>query len=297
MVGVKGLLIALVACCACAAPEPPPPVSVTSAVVFEKYREVDAAESALHRGRPAEALPDADHALDLVPDDPWSLYERGVALTALGRTDEAVTAFLRAERGFATQPHRKGLATYGRARALDLAGRCTEARAAYEAYAALMRPYEPLSATMAIEYGRDCREPAPPVPNLTEVDTALIAADSVRALVIATEKRATARSPRDQAWTDEARGAALIGLQRDGEAVDVLERTAREYAAAGDRAGVARALYGEAIALRAADGCSAAATRAYERYAAFVRPFAPEDAVMAERYSRDCPATAAPAEK
>jgi tetratricopeptide (TPR) repeat protein len=143
---------------------------------------------------------------------------------------------------------------------------------------------------MALTYERDCREPTPGVPDLTSIDEAMISADYAAALSQATDRLQAARAAADRAPLEEARGEALIGLGRYKEAIDVLEQAARHYG--DDRAGRARALYGEARAQRAGGFCDDAA-RAYARYAEFVRPFAPEDAAMAERYARDCPGLAA----
>lgn len=283
----------------CAAPHATPssPVSLTSASFGEPYRNIDAAQTALHENEPAVALSMADLALEGAPNDPWALYERGTALAKLGRTDEAVLAFSRAAALYGDAlPHGKELAMYGRARTLDMAGRCTEARASYESYAGFVRPFDPTSAEMAITYGRECRELTPAVPDLMDVDDALMSADYTRALSLATDREHVARTQGDRAWIDEARGMALTGLQRGVEAADAFERAAVGYESTDNRLGRARALYGEALALRAAAQCEKA-TRAYERYATFVRSFAPEDADMAERYARDCPGLAPKPEK
>lgn len=69
---------------------------------------------------------------------PWLDYNRGVALGELGRTDEAVAAFVAAERGFGEDEanrHGRAVSIYGRARVLEKAGRCPEARRACEQYA------------------------------------------------------------------------------------------------------------------------------------------------------------------
>jgi tetratricopeptide (TPR) repeat protein len=69
---------------------------------------------------------------------PWLDYNRGVALGELGKTDEAVAAFVAAERAFGDDEaghHGRAVAIYGRGRALARAGRCAEARRACEEYA------------------------------------------------------------------------------------------------------------------------------------------------------------------
>ncbi len=118
------------------------------------------------------------------PAGAWLDYYRGSALVGLGRTDEAVETFERAELRFeaaseaderstvlgaqARELHLSGdahgrlVTTWGRARAFSLAGRCPEARAAFEHYAALARPSDPDGAEMAARYAAACARP----PNL-----------------------------------------------------------------------------------------------------------------------------------
>lgn len=93
---------------------------------------------------------------------PWLDYNRGVALAALGRTEEALQAFASAERRFAGgNVDRRGqsIAIYGRARALDTASRCAEAKPVYEQYAAFVRSDDPEAADDALAVARQCREP------------------------------------------------------------------------------------------------------------------------------------------
>jgi len=103
-------------------------------------------------------------------------YSRVLALTALGRTDEAVRFFRQAEAEFATtrdeaqtsslwRSRRAGLdegqavSIWGRARALSLAGRCAEAAGAFKEYEDLVRDRDPLAARMAPPYSSACRAP------------------------------------------------------------------------------------------------------------------------------------------
>jgi tetratricopeptide (TPR) repeat protein len=276
--------------CGCGAPQRTSATTLTAAEYREEYRHVGAAEVALQHGEPVKALASLERALKIAPNDPWALYEHATALSRIGHTDEAARELVRAEGLFGdAHPHGKELAIYGRARLLHDAGRCAEARAAYEAYAAFVRPRDPASADLALAYERDCREPTPNVVDLTVTDQALMSAEYAAALSRATERLQAARTPADRAPIEEAQGEALIGLGRYREGIDVLERAATDYG--DDRAGRARALYGEARAQRAGGFCDDAA-RAYARYADFVRAFAPEDAAMAERYAHDCPGLA-----
>ena len=142
---------ALVLVAGCATAPPASTVTLTAA-------EMDAAQFALRRDDPAQALALSERALHLAPNDPWALYERATALAELGRTDEAVLAFSRVEALYGdAHPRGKGLAMYGRARALAMAGRCDEARGAYDAYAAFERAFDPTAAEMATEYATGAR--------------------------------------------------------------------------------------------------------------------------------------------
>ncbi len=108
----------------------------------------------------------------------WLDYDRAAALTALGQTDEAVRTYARAEQRFheyataergsdelwrrsRAQGFDMGQAAsvWGRARALSLAGRCLEARAAYTEYAQIVRHKDPAAAAMAPPYSAACRAP------------------------------------------------------------------------------------------------------------------------------------------
>jgi len=93
------------------------------------------------------------------PTAAWLDYDRGSALAALARTDDAVEAFLRAELRFgdAEDPLGRSVAIWGRARALAEAGRCADARPAFEQYAAFVRAGDPRAAEMAVAYARSCR--------------------------------------------------------------------------------------------------------------------------------------------
>src|SRR5581483_2621170 len=85
-----------------------------------------------------EALKLADRAIAEDPRNPWGHYRRAVALASLHRFDEAVASFTDAELRFAAAD-RWGwsIAIYGRARALAEAGRCGDAKRAFQEYVAL----------------------------------------------------------------------------------------------------------------------------------------------------------------
>lgn len=93
------------------------------------------------------------------PQDPWIDYNLGAALTDLGRTDEALIAFGRAEHAFGDTPDgRRGrsLSIWGRARALTMAKRCREAAVAFDDYAKLVSAVDPDAARLATTYARAC---------------------------------------------------------------------------------------------------------------------------------------------
>lgn len=94
---------------------------------------------------------------------PWIDYNVGSALVGLGRTDEAVAAYSRAERSFHDRDRwGHGVAIFGRARALEAAGRCREAAQAIDEYARVVGARDPGSIRVATAYASRCQErPAP----------------------------------------------------------------------------------------------------------------------------------------
>ena len=125
-------------------------------------READRATSdavrALARGDFAAALAACDRAVAAVATDGWAAYDRGAALSGQSRTDEAVASFVSAGQRFAKDdPWARSLTIYGRAHALDNAGRCEEAGQAYREYASLVAAHDPVSSTMALSYAAACK--------------------------------------------------------------------------------------------------------------------------------------------
>jgi len=94
---------------------------------------------------------------------PWVDYNLGAALLGLGRTDEAIAAFSRAERAFdGRDPWAHSVAIFGRARALESAGRCREAEQTIEEYARVVGARDPGAVRVATAYTSRCQErPAP----------------------------------------------------------------------------------------------------------------------------------------
>jgi tetratricopeptide (TPR) repeat protein len=115
----------------------------------------------LVRGRAAEALQAADKAIAADPRNPWGHYNKGAALTELGRTDDAVAEFTRAQQSFSTaDAWGHSIAIYGRANAFAQVGRCAEAQPAFEEFATFVQSSDPRAAAMAREYAKNCNPPA-----------------------------------------------------------------------------------------------------------------------------------------
>jgi Flp pilus assembly protein TadD len=114
------------------------------------------------QGNPEQARELANQAIRANPRDPWPYYNKGMALAQLGETDGALAALFAAEQHFAqTDRWGRSVAIYGRAHALKMAGRCAEARQAYEEYAAFVGKEDPEGAAIARRYAADCRAAAP----------------------------------------------------------------------------------------------------------------------------------------
>jgi tetratricopeptide (TPR) repeat protein len=117
------------------------------------------------RGDPRESLALAQQAIQLSPQDAWPYYNKGMALARLGQTDAAVSALSAAELRFSTaDPWGRSVAIYGRAHTLAGAGRCAEARQAFEEYSKFVEERAPDSAALARRYATECRAPAAPPP-------------------------------------------------------------------------------------------------------------------------------------
>jgi Flp pilus assembly protein TadD len=105
----------------------------------------------------------ADQAIRANPRDPWPYYDKGMALARLGQTDAAVAALTAAEQHFSAGD-RWGIsiAKFGRAHTFAGAGRCDEARAAFEEYASFVEQDDRPSANRARHYATQCRPKAAP---------------------------------------------------------------------------------------------------------------------------------------
>jgi tetratricopeptide (TPR) repeat protein len=131
------------------------------------------AARAAMRGEPQQSLALAEQAIQLNPQDPWGYYNKGMALARLGQTDAATSALSTAEVRFSTADRwGRSVAIYGRAHTLAGAGRCAEARQAFEQYAKFVEEQAPASAVLARRYATECRAPAvPPTAGTPETGT------------------------------------------------------------------------------------------------------------------------------
>jgi tetratricopeptide (TPR) repeat protein len=125
---------------------PPPSSPLTTASV-----------EAAGAGDFAKALSLADEAISKDAKDPWGYFNRGGALRALHRTDEAVSAFNDAEaRMPAADLWGRSVAIWGQADALSRDGRCRDAAAVYERYAVTVEKVDRGAAALARQYAQHC---------------------------------------------------------------------------------------------------------------------------------------------
>lgn len=249
------------------------------------------ADAASARNAVTRAVIDGDYAYALKlatgaamrwPKAAWPEYERGVALKHLGRTDEAVRAFARVEDNPSAGAF-KAIAIFGRARTLDDAGRCPEARIAYDEYAAWVRPTSADAAEIATEDAHECYERANPDPVPTIVASALMSGDYAKVLELT---RAAVASERGRPWLDYDRASALTAVGRIDDAVESFRRAEMEFGQR-RRWEQSLAIWGAARAFESGARCGEA-TREYRRYAELMRPYDAAAADMAERFGRAC---------
>ena len=108
-----------------------------------------------------KALQLADKAIRADPKEAWGYYARGDALAALRRVDDAVAAFRQAEQLFPTADGwGKSIAIWGGANALRQAGRCEDAAAILERYAAFVGPIDAQAAAFAQKTEKECVSPS-----------------------------------------------------------------------------------------------------------------------------------------
>ncbi len=243
-------------------------------------RASTAAVEALLRGDYDAALRRTERALVEDPDDPWLLYNRGLALAGLDRLDDALDALRAAESRFDDKWGRS-LAIYRRALALEFAGRCEESSTELSRYAALV----PEAAEQALAHVQFCLggtreqtaerdEAARLIADLasrraeeasTAVVRALVLADYPLALKLAEEGLVLAP---DDPWLLYNKGAALAGLERTDEALATLRAAERRFDAHSLR-GRSVAIYRRALALEAVGRCQEEAQE-LEKFSALV---------------------------
>jgi tetratricopeptide (TPR) repeat protein len=245
----------------------------------------------------------ADEILAKQPRDAWVLYNKGAALAALGRTDEALTILRRAERAFPrTDVHGRSVAVWRRGLVLELAGRCNEASTEFSSYAALVRHADPTMGTQALAHMIFCapeRQPLALRPDPTVVAVQHASTAAVEALVHGDYESALARAeeglamkPGD-AWLLYNKGTALAGMGRTDEALGVLVRAEWGFAS-DDLHGRSVAAYRRGIALELEGRC-AEAGREFDHYAILVRDTDPLAAEHAMAHLKFCLAANQPA--
>jgi tetratricopeptide (TPR) repeat protein len=160
---VMGLLGMLVGVGSARADQATPPLNVKAEPSTPASAELSSrAASADMSGNAQYAVSLADRAIRADAKDPWAYYNKAMALAQQGETDGALAAFVAAEQHFSpTDRWGRGVTAFGRAHTLAMAGRCTEARQAFNAYAAL-RSDDPDAAKLANRYSNDCDASKPP---------------------------------------------------------------------------------------------------------------------------------------
>jgi predicted Zn-dependent protease len=104
-----------------------------------------------------KALRLADDAIKTEPKNPWAYYNRGDALGALHKLDDAIVAFREAERRYSeVEMWGKSIAIWGQANVLVQAGRCQDASPIFERYALLVETVDKGAAEFARQYAKHC---------------------------------------------------------------------------------------------------------------------------------------------
>jgi tetratricopeptide (TPR) repeat protein len=217
----------------------------------------------------------------------WRYYRAGERLVESGKTQDAAVEFRKAEEAFGDKYLvERSMAIYARARALDLAGRCTEAQDIYHQYADFVADREPSSAKAALRVAATCREVPADDAALTTVALSLRDGDYSGALSLV--ERIQPSSRLGDAWRAYDRAQALVGLHRTDEALASFETAEQRFSEAGegDR-GRPLVEWAKGRALADAGRC-AESKRAYDGYARLVRERDPQGAALATDYAKNC---------
>lgn len=217
----------------------------------------------------------------------WRHIHAGERLADDGRTQAAALEFRRAEEAFGDKYLvERGMAIYARARALDLAGRCTEAYDIYHQYADFVGKRDPVSARAALAVAATCRQVPGDDAALNAVVLALREGEYGRALTLS--ERIEPGSRLGDAWRAYDRGEALVGLHRTDEAISSFETADQRFADAGEGFyGRPLVAWSKGRALVDAGRC-AEARRALHDFARLVQDRDPESAGMAMDLARSC---------
>ena len=277
-----------------------PPVSRTSLTDAELFsRSMEGSSLSIRSGSYANALELADRAVAFTPDSAWAHYDRAVALQHLMRTNDAIAAYRLAQSLFPrTDTRGRSIAIYGVARALEDAGRCEGAAAAYGEFAAFVERSDPEAASMARSNARECGQAHLRGGDATasEMSNDVVDGQYERALrradVAAAVAGTTDDGPRSP-WVDYNRGVALSALGRTDDAVRAFESAEVGFSADDGALGAHQskgwgksiAIYGRARALDNAGRCIEA-SRAYREYATLAPGRAQAEVALAT--SRKC---------
>jgi predicted Zn-dependent protease len=161
-IGTLGLLVAFGGAGAARADEIKPPTNVNAEPSTPASVELDGRSAAADMAeKPKEAASLAEQAIRADPQDPWSYYDKGMALARMGDVTGGARMLFTAQQHFhPSDLWGRSVAVFGRAHILAEAGRCDEARAAYREYMALVRG-DPDAVALARRFSREC-QPYPP---------------------------------------------------------------------------------------------------------------------------------------
>jgi tetratricopeptide (TPR) repeat protein len=237
--------------------------------------------------RPVEGVTEMQGKTAGDETDGWHHYDEGNRLVDGGHAGEAASEYRRAEDAFGDKYLvERSMAIYARARALDLAGRCTEAYDAYREYADFVQVSDPRSAYAAISVAETCRQIPTDDTALTGVVVALRSREYARALALV--ERIQPSSRLSDAWCNYDRGAALAGLHRTDEAIGAFETAEQRFAEAGEGVrGRPLVEWSKARVLSEAGRCDDA-RRTYGAFARMIRDSDPKSADMAVGAARNC---------